>query len=664
MTDTTTIDPLPLPEPHPCLPFPPEHVLLHATRDAEGRALYRQFLNYYAARLKTAEDDPLYRGFKLDCWKLNDEQIADPDVEILCIFGCNRLPAKTWWSVKTLCEAARAYPGYEGWLLAETDDNSVGIHQRLVWKFLRPYIGRLNGKRHVDYKVNYSEANGFTEGLLVIPSGPREDEKGHIIGYEGISIIQFKSYKSDPGQLEGRELGARLRTLGQTAGGNPVLALKKRRDGSFIQNIGAVADEAMSLAWFRPLARRIRYRNAKLLWPFTPINGITPSIKTVVGVPRLERTAPVNVEDGTGHRPFGGFVANVKGCPRGHMPVLAGCQWPRTKAIWHHWNAQSFNNYSEIVRQDCEGKISDYIERMAFGYARDAVALQFGQFCDAHIVRKEHLPAHGTNYQINDPHDDRPWFSIWVRVVNGLRGIEYYIYRDWPDARTYGEWAVETERETNDLQRRGWDGDPGPAQANLNLGVLGYKRLWKQLESIPAVIRGPLIRDVQPAAERDPYRRRIQESLGNDQAGSEEVFERIIDSRAAPRPHIEEQGQLSTLQAFAEEHVDEETKEIFPAIDFTMASGQRIDLELIRSLLDFRRDNGGRITQMPRLFVCEECLQVIWALRNYTGKAGDTGACKDVIDVLRYMASAELLEVSQETFRVKAAGEWGGEEDE
>jgi len=197
----------------------------------------------------------------------------------------------------------------------------------------------------------------------------------------------------------------------------------------------------------------------------------------------------------------------------------------------------------------------------------------------------------------------------------------------------------------------------------------------------PPDLRSAGEREFLPGAERDPYRRRLQEGLTKDQVADEGVFERIIDSRAAPRPHIEEQGQLSTVQAFAEEHVDEETKEEFPAIEFTMASGQRIDLDLIRDLLEYRREHrtdgtegtdaalaerdalpGGRITQMPRLFVCEDCLQVIWALQNYTGKAGETGACKDVIDVLRYMASAELVEVSPETFRVKGAGEWGSDD--
>ena len=45
----------------------------------------------------------------------------------------------------------------------------------------------------------------------------------------------------------------------------------------------------------------------------------------------------------------------------------------------------------------------------------------------------------------------------------------------------------------------------------------------------------------------------------------------------------------------------------------------------------------------PRLFVSEEAQQVVWALQNYTGRGGEEGACKDVIDLLRYMAQDDDL---------------------
>jgi hypothetical protein len=77
-------------------------------------------------------------------------------------------------------------------------------------------------------------------------------------------------------------------------------------------------------------------------------------------------------------------------------------------------------------------------------------------------------------------------------------------------------------------------------------------------------------------------------------------------------------------------------------IEFRQADGSRIDLGLVKDLLEMKRDDKGLIEFAPRLYVTENCRQVIWALENYTGKSGETGASKDPIDCLRYMASAEL----------------------
>jgi hypothetical protein len=631
-----------IPPAHPCLPNLSQEEVLGLVNRPGGEELYANWLETRNKTLREAEEDPLYSGFELDCWQLNDQNLSDDDVEILAIFGWNRGAAKTWWAVKRLCEAAHAYPGFEGLLLAETDQSSIAIHQKMVWAFFDRYINKLQGKRTQKYKVNFTEANGFSQGVLLIPSGACWI-KGNLVRYTGNSTIKFKSYKSDPGQFEGCEFGARRDVIGTTQAGNPILDLKERPDGTKIQNLAVVADEGLPLSWFRMLARRVRYRNAKLAWPYTPIKGMIPSIKTVVGSARYLKTSPVNVNG-----EFGDFKAQLKGLPLGHMPVLADCEWPRTRAVWHHWSRQSFNGYSEIVRKDCEGRIQEYVERFAFGFARDSVARQFGNFGAQNIVRADQLPEDGTNYQVNDPADQRPWFSIWVRVTEGYGGRPvYWIYRDWPDMQRYGEWAVETSRETSEDQKKGWDGDQGPAQANLNLGVIGYKREWNDLEK---VLGGGV-------PERDPYRLRIQKKLPTGSLAREDIFERLADSRAFARPQLEEQGQISPLDLFAEEHKDDDNTVLEP-IDFIPATGGRIDLELIKELLDYKVDKGsGKIVQPPRLYVSEDCRQVIWALENYTGRSGETGASKDVIDTLRYMAGGDLVHVTDRTFKIRSASE-------
>jgi hypothetical protein len=49
----------------------------------------------------------------------------------------------------------------------------------------------------------------------------------------------------------------------------------------------------------------------------------------------------------------------------------------------------------------------------------------------------------------------------------------------------------------------------------------------------------------------------------------------------------------------------------------------------------------------PKLFVAEDCQQVIWMFENYTGRGGAKGACKDFADLVRYMALAKLFHVER-----------------
>jgi len=287
---------------------------------------------------------------------------------------------------------------------------------------------------------------------------------------------------------------------------------------------------------------------------------------------------------------------------------------------------------------------------MAFGWTADMIDLQFGTFGTWNIIRQDQLPEVGTDYLIVDPHDERPYFFIYVRVAPGLEPEkpDLYVWADWPDAPTYGEWAIATERETSEDSKKGWDGDRGPAQANLNLGYAGYKMEWKKIES------------VRPeGTERDPKRRALQVKAA--QSGHPlrmDIFERIIDSRAGPRKQLEEHGQTCTVQEFAKDHKEPKTGEKLGGIDFQMADGSRHDWTLIRDLLEVKRDEQGRIEKPPRLFVTENCRQVIWALENFTSRAGEAGACKDPIDCLEYAARGDLIHVPPGAPRSKKG--WGG----
>jgi len=616
------------PPPHPILPVPTPEEIDEMLSTTEGATAYTAWLNRHNELLRLAEDDPLYHGLELDCWKMADEQLADPELDIQVNFGWNRGGGKTFRAIKRLCEAARAYPasGTAGYLiLGETEDSNKFVQMPVVWLFLKKHISHLNGKQGGRYRVNYKPGTGFTEGVMVIPSGPILDVDGSVVGFEGESTIWFDTYKGDPGKYEGREFGARLPTLHKTPTGKPVLMLKRRPDGSLIENVGAVVDESLTLNWFRMLARRAPFRHAKVIWAFTPIHGITAAVKEVVGSLRVETSAPAKLLPGV----------NVPDCPVGQMPVTGTCSWPRTKAVYFHISEQAFHGYHQTVVEMCRGRESEYVERIAYGYSRDSVSRQFGSFGPWNIIRKERLPLVGTDYMIVDPSETKPYFCLWVRVTPGERP-DFFVWHDWPDAQSYGEWAVPTERETNEQNRRGWDGDQGPAQANVTLGFAGYKRVWSEIETVRGLVPGGI-------PDPDPKRRAMQVRLSGVKVFQRmEIAERIIDSRAGMRTSLENGGQTCPVFKFAEAHDDPVTGEPLGTINFRLADGTHIDLGLVRDLLEMRRDESGLIERPPRLYVTENCRQVIWALENYTGKSGETGASKDPIDCLRYMASADL----------------------
>ena len=57
----------------------------------------------------------------------------------------------------------------------------------------------------------------------------------------------------------------------------------------------------------------------------------------------------------------------------------------------------------------------------------------------------------------------------------------------------------------------------------------------------------------------------------------------------------------------------------------------------------------GRVN-VPRLMVSERCPNVIFALKEYTGRDGGEGACKDFIDLLRYGLLADMNYVGEESY--------------
>lgn len=556
---------------HPLLPLPTLEEVDALLLQPDGPRRLAELIEYRRKLIEKAQEDPLRHEPEPLFWGDVRELVAAHHRAIF-VLGGNR-SGKSRCCGKLVVESLVNHPGTKILCVSEDETASLETQQAIVWYYLPPEIKVLNGTRDPArvYYVNYSVANGISERRLVLPN---------------FSRVMFATYNEDPGQYEGMMWG------------HPVDWV-----------ISWWADENLRLAWLKMLLRRGRFQPGTGLWSYTPIRGMTPTIKEAIGdAPRTlswkrARLLPDRV--------------NVPGLPPGTMPYIQEPMTREARVIYFHTELSPFGpgpngtgkTFFESVTEDCAGKSQEYIKRVAYGYTEDVVGKAFPLFCSVHVVRESEIPKEGTRYQFTDPAGSRNWFSIWV-LVTFDDPPRLFVYRDWPDEQTYGEWAVPTERTTTADSRKGWDGDPGPAQTSLGYGVVQYKQLWLRLE------------------------------------GEEVIEERYIDPRAGKNALVAERGGTCLLDEFEVEQLDESGQVVGPRMTLVPASGVDVQegLTAINDLLWFDRSRPmDWVTNCPRMFVSERCRQVIWTLTNYTGRAGELGASKDVVDVLRYMATAGLV---------------------
>ena len=254
-----------------------------------------------------------------------------------------------------------------------------------------------------------------------------------------------------------------------------------------------------------------------------------------------------------------------------------------------------------------------------YGVLEASGANRFPSFNPAiHVKEEEQIPKEGTNYHVVDPCDGRNWFMLWIRVDPTGR---WWVYREWPShghPQSYipgigepGEWTLPGEPA---------DGVPGPAQRTFSFGLDRYKAEIERLE------------------------------------GKERVEERWMDSRYGATPTTTREGSTTLI---------EQMREV--GLEFLAASGVAIDegVGLIQDLLDYDRevDLGvysptlSRLNE-PKLFVSANCPNLIYALKEWTGKDKTHGACKDCIDALRYAVLARFDYINEEAYAWVGGGSY------
>jgi hypothetical protein len=206
--------------------------------------------------------------------------------------------------------------------------------------------------------------------------------------------------------------------------------------------------------------------------------------------------------------------------------------------------------------------------------------------------------------------------------------VQFFVYRDWPDQRTHGAWAERSSKP---------GGTRGPAQEKTITGVDEYVRLIKKLEAGRESSAESRVPEGNPAPVLDPRPSTLDE----------QVCQRFGDPRSGAASAVSQEDDEGGLNFFAMLE-----RAGMPVCPVALLSEDRFigeGIKLINDLLDYDldryREEGNRFTpdNEPRLFISEDCEQVIDCLRLWTphGPVKDQ-ACKDFIDLLRYMAVSEL----------------------
>lgn len=346
-------------------------------------------------------------------------------------------------------------------------------------------------------------------------------------------------------------------------------------------------DELVPLDWIETLRYRIVTRRGKLIITFTPVLGYSQVVKDYVAGCTFKEFLEADLLDKD--------KTHVMGCPKGKMPFLAHSMNSNAGIMWFHSKLNPYNPFDQLA-STLSGKNTNEIKIRAYGWAENTSGAQFPRFSEVHLIKPDKIPNEGTNYMVVDPAGARNWFMLWLRVDED---DNMYVYREYPDI-SQGEWALPGEKS---------DGKMGSGQKNgAGMGLDDYKAKIKELEK------------------------------------DEDIVERYIDPRAGATQAAGKEGGTSLIEL-----LDQGEAPMY----FVPASGVSIEqgVAIINDLLYWNSSEPLSKINQPRLYVSEECKNLIFALKEWTGLDGDKGACKDPIDCLRYLAVMEPQYCGKDSFK-------------
>jgi len=540
------------------------------------------------------------------------------------IFGSNRA-GKTDFSAKLLMQTMLAKPGMKVCSGAQTHMTQKKNQMARVWKYMTEELKSRNiaTKKAKDAieNISYSTKNGFSGSRVTLANG---------------SELDFVTYEQNTTSLEGVEYDL------------------------------AHLDEEYPKSFYDLMTTRITSRGGTYLGTFTPLNGYTAPIAAFLDGSAITRwhTAWLRPRDGGPKMPWeelnltegeyeklttwrrqGALGAcdvpesRPEDCfewlfddrdgddpdrvPRGRafdrVPRVAVCQGGQAAAVWFYGSDNPYALPSELMiekmaDQNAERKIFAQI----YGMARDTKGRLVKTFTDRNVIDDANLPKKLVRFMVVDPAPERNWCMGWYGL-DPTTGI-LYKYREWPGSYEIpgegvpGPWVEPSDRNNGEN-----DGRRGEGQTSFGFGYDHIKfeiaRLERWRNYVDWIAAGN-------SADVMPTDMSFVEEWDECDGVSEKMAFRLLDSRAASQSKIS-RGTNQTLIADMEGLMS----------GWEVADGQKCAIGYSR-LID--------LSAKGKFMVCRSCTNTISCYKMLTGKDGQKGAAKDMVDCDRYGVMSDI----------------------
>ncbi len=593
------------------LPFvPADDPVLRLPSPAEMEALLRgpeaesfmAFLTDRQAQIENREKDPFRHGYEPAIWGVCDDLLCR-GVKVVLIDPVDSTPREIMGGSEIYCSGGNRS--------SKTEYAASRLVRQLVKKpWARAWAFHTTGPSSIAmqqprvWKYLPPEWKNMRKSRVAdIKFSPKNGFAGITPNFVGPNGAQcwFKNYAQSEDTIEGEELDL------------------------------CWLDELVPISIIEGVRLRLATRNGVLIITFTPIKGYTPTVKTlihgatdVLSVPAT--LLPILGEDG---QPTG----RLEKVPRVQQAMI-----PDLKIVYFHIFDNPFGNAPEVIKKAAT-KGRDGIKCRCYGVPTETIGAQFTMFkAEIHVITREHFAAHcktGTNKHVTDPCSGRNWFHLWARALPDERTL--VIYREWPTPGGYirgvGDpgWWAEPDGKLHDGKR-------GDAQKPWGFG---HERNAEE------ILRAEGWQDAQIL---DGIRRQnCMPGKGEAWAKAETIFQRDMDSRFGAAPTLARGESTTLIDSMAE-----------LGMQFEPAPGehQQEGIDEIQNLLYFDSEKAIGPENKPRLLITENCRNLIFALETFTGMDGPHGACKDPVDVLRYISLAPPLYLPDYALKSRGGGSY------